>query len=358
MNGKRSEKGGITVVELEGTWSEMGRQYGSLLENEIGDVYDSMLRQRLADHPHIKEEWDLLADNIYAAYPRNIREFFKGMSLETGIDIKTLAYINAVEYCVGVPACSGLAVWGDYTSGGLVFGRNYDYNSTFKKVGKDLVLAVFRPSDGSQPVLTVGYAGEIYAVNGLNGSRIFIELNNATPSGGEFLDLDMLFSTERLMGLLFEADSLEYCDRFFKSVVSNQSYIIGITDGKTAKGWEWDNVGAKPLPLIRDGLMTTTNYYQNPDWTFDTPTDSCCWSGRSRVANMIAMTEKSKGRIDGPEMMRIMETSLEDGGPLMEEETIYQLVYRPEEGILSVRIIGKGGWEDFDTAKLLGETAI
>ena len=336
----------------------MGGQYGALLRDELRDVYESMMKDRLRDHPHLEKDWDLLADNIYMAYPLNIREFFLGMSRESGIDIKTLSYINAVEYCVGLPACSGLAVWGDYASGGLVYGRNYDYNTDFLKIKTDLVLTVFRPSDGSQPVLTVGYAGEIYAVNGLNGSGIFIELNNATPSGGADFDLDRLFSTERLMALLFEADSLDYCDRFFHTVNSNQSYIIGMTDGKTAKSWEWDNIGARPLLPEKDGLMIITNYYQNPDWNFAEPEDENCWEGKTRVCNMRAMADMNKGRIDGEKMCRIMETAVKDGGPLLEGETVYQLVYRPEESILSIKIIGNGDWTDFDTAALLGEPVI
>ena len=121
-----------------------------------------------------------------------------------------------------------MAVWGDYGTGKLVFGRNYDAAS-YKEIGRDVVVTVFHPNDGAAAA-TVGYAGELYCVNGLNDKGLFVEFNNGMPSAGYEIHWELCSSTSSLFNMLFEAGNLDDVDSFFKSTRSSLSATIGVAE--------------------------------------------------------------------------------------------------------------------------------
>ncbi len=63
--------------------------------------------------------------------------------------------------------------WGDYAEDKLIIGRNYDYSEAFALLKDDVFVTVYHPSDGALATATIGYAGEIYAVNDLNEKGVF-----------------------------------------------------------------------------------------------------------------------------------------------------------------------------------------
>lgn len=286
-----------------------------------------------------------MAKKLYDSESYNIHRFFEGM-LEAGpFRMDELQLLNAVEYVCGLGGCSALAVWGHCTQNGqLLFGRNYDYNEKYKKLNQDVAVTVFAPADGSQRVLTVGYAGEIYAVNGLNASGLFTELNNATPSGGAEIDLSRSFATSLLLQLLFEAEDVNGADRFFTTHRCNFSCLIGVSDRFSAHGYEWDREGFHASRLPSPDLMTLTNTYQCPEWAYPVPREENCWHSSARRKNMMRLAEEKTGQMTAEDMKRIMSLPLSEGGPLFEDKTVYQLVYDPQDALLHIRVIGRGGW--------------
>ena len=38
--GSKTKNGKLSVIELSGTWREMGRQYGALMADELRDIYE------------------------------------------------------------------------------------------------------------------------------------------------------------------------------------------------------------------------------------------------------------------------------------------------------------------------------
>lgn len=63
--------------------------------------------------------------------------------------------------------------WGDYAEDKLIIGRNYDYSEAFALLKDDVFVTVYHLSDGALATATIGYAGEIYAVNDLNEKGVF-----------------------------------------------------------------------------------------------------------------------------------------------------------------------------------------
>lgn len=57
--------GDTKVVNLQGTWRQMGRQYGKLLDKELRDVYFDKLQPFMAEHPDKKELLQRMAEACY-----------------------------------------------------------------------------------------------------------------------------------------------------------------------------------------------------------------------------------------------------------------------------------------------------
>ena len=350
--GTKTSMNGINVVDLHGTWHEMGRQYGALLKDELTEVYlfvKTIIQYSVGN----AKKADSIIEVQTAQTPYRISEFMRGAAETSGLTVEQLQAVNAVERIGGLPKCSALFCWDGYAAGPLVIGRNYDYSDAFALLKDDVAVTVYHPADGSLAVATVGYVGEIYAVNGLNEKGIFMELNNGKPSANIKSPDSRITGTTMLFSALFEIDELEDWDLFFSTLNCSSSYIINVADSRLARSYEWCPVGFKPggsdLP---DGLLVSTNYYVNPEWLFALPSDEASWQGLTRRNNLIALSEKAKGGIDAQKMLDIIETSVEDGGA-MDELTVFQMVVVPESRNLWIRVIGGSGWTQIDLSGFL-----
>ena len=350
--GLRADINGITVVSLYGTWREMGRQYGMLMKDRLDEVYffvNTIIEYSVGNAEKARN----IIETQTAQTPYRISEFFEGAAETSGLTVEQLQAVNAVERIGGLPKCSAAFCWGEYTSGPLIIGRNYDYSDAFGLLKDDVVVTVYHPADGSLATATIGYAGEIYAVNAINEQGIFLELNNGKPSANIKSPNSRITGTTALFSELFEADELEDWDLFFNTTNCSSSYIINIADSRRARSYEWCPVGVKQggedLP---DGLLVSTNYYVNSEWLFAVPSDAASWEGLTRRKNLIALCEAEKGKIDEQAMMKIIETPLEAGGA-QNELTVYQIVIIPETKMLWLRVIGGAGWTQIDLAGFL-----
>ena len=326
---------GINVVSLQGSWHDMGQQYGRLVKEHLKSVLDYADERLGGDGERMASALEI-AERMYVQGKEYVREFMRGAAETSGIGLERLKLCNAVEYVEGCFLCSAMAAWDGYTGGPMVFGRNYDAVS-YREIDRDVLVTVYHPDDGLA-MATVGYAGEIYCVNGINGKGIFVELNNGMPSGGWDIHWEMRPATTELFDMLLHAESLDDVDRFFGSTRSFASFIIGVADRNEARSYEWcyDGMqsGADAFP---PGLMLRTNHYVNRQWTYCVPSDSESWNSITRLCNMTAQAEKFKGHIDVPTMKAIMSTSIENGGPC-HGLTRYQIVAVPEDLTLHIHV--------------------
>ena len=88
-----------------------------------------------------------------------------------------------------------------------------------------------------------------------------------------------------------------------------------------------------------DGIMAFSNYYLNPQWSFEIPSDEKSWFGITRRNNLLSLAENSKGKIDAKKMCKIMETPIANGGAMFETETVYQIVYDAQNAELFIKIV-------------------
>lgn len=342
------DEGGLTVVDLHGSWHQMGVQYGGLVKDLLEDELEYIDRRLGEDSLRVAAAAGI-ADSLYANYPVYLKSFFDGAAESSGLSLEQLKMCNAVEYIEGEFLCSAFAAGEGYAKDKLVFGRNYDAAS-YSEIDRDIVLTVFHP-DGGIAAATVGYAGEIYCVNGFNANGIFVELNNGMPSGGWTVHWDVCPSTTTLFEMLFSVRNLDDVDDFFHSTRSFASFIIGVADKDEARSYEWCYDGVRRGDENYDkGLMVSTNHYVNDGWEFPVPGDAGSWNSSTRRCNLLDMACRYKGTIDAERMKEIMSTSIEDGGPA-HYLTRYQIVAVPEDMALSVFVPCVGEWVEIDLNK-------
>lgn len=356
---------GIAVVELSGSWQEMGAQYGRLAKPYLEDVLEFLGRKlavsdetyegdrssgysatpaaEAARQTEAERACDI-AEKLFSHYPDHLKDFFEAAAESSGISLDRLKLCNAVEYIEGC-FCSAMAVNGEYSSdGGLVFGRNYDAAS-YADIDKDVLVTVYHPDDGLAAA-TIGYAGEIYCVNGLNEKGIFIELNNGMPSAGSDIHWEMRPATSELFELLFKAEDIDDVNNFFETTSSFSSFIIGVSDGHEARLYEWCYDGVKRSDgQTPDGLTVGTNHYVNPEWEFPVPSDAESWDSQTRRANILTLAEEYKGKIDVERMKVIMSTPMEEGGP-RHPWTRYQMVVEPAGLNMHLKLSCNDSWTE------------
>ena len=346
--------GPVSVVDLHGTWYEMGRQFGDLMKDELHDIYD-FLQTIIAANQGNSDKTDSIVEQQKSQTPYRICEFMKGAAETSGLTYDQIHMINAVERIGGLPHCSVAMAWGDYTDGSLVIGRNYDYADYFSQIADDVAITVYHPADGALATATIGYVGEIYAVNAINEAGIFLELNNGKPSANIKSPNYRFSGTTMLFDIMFDADDLNDIDLFFNTTNSSSSSIINVADSQKGVSYEWCPIDVKHGESENpEGLLVSTNYFLNPEWDFPVPSDADSWNAISRRENLLKLLDSKKGSVDVSVMQDIIATLFEDGGAML-DLTVYQLVVVPETFELWIRVIDAedDAWFSVDLLSLL-----
>lgn len=356
-NSSKIRRGVINIINLRGTWHEMGRGYGALMAGELMDMYERGITKKLVGEFGLEiESMKERSRKLFANYPFKFKEVLRGMAETSDMTLDQLLLVNALELIAGeadFPHCTGIAVWGDYASGSLVYGRNYDYFPWFRDFSDDLVIAVYHPADGSLSTATIGWAGGIYVVNGMNEKGIFLELNNGMPSGGALWYDSRVPAVTELFQFLLDSETLDGIESCFQTTKANFASIIGVADGQTARCYEWPVFEVKRREShSRPGLIVLSNHFTEFSWGLPRPDDKTHWMTRTRRQNLLTLAKHLKGTIDNKTMMKMMDTRIEDLGATT-DMTLYQMVVVPERFELWLKISGAQEWTEIDMRVLL-----
>ncbi len=336
----------VPVVVVEGTWFEMGKQYGTLLKKEMKAFSATMEIGLLAMIGQEKfGRFVDLAEAQLRLYPKRFQEIHRGMSEGSGLSLRKIAVLEhyiAADIAVGSGLfCSSVSVWGDFTTDGtLIMGRNFDFPNIYLQGSPYFCVAVFRPTDGSVPCATLGYVGEIGSVNMFNGQGLVAEVNVAVnlPQNDSAICLDRITAPITLTALGFDCDGLTQSDAALRTYRFNFPLLCTVADSAEARTYE---IGTRDMLFRKPdepGLNTVTNWASDPDWdgvkenTYD-----------QRRTNLQSLARRHKGGIDAGKMKEIMETKTDDGGAtiLFEDRnfifTVHQFVYTPAKRELSIR---------------------
>jgi hypothetical protein len=354
--GKLYKAGSLNVIELHGSYREMGRQYGALMKKELNEIYNQMN----GDFGKIEGiTYDSMLKKgrmLFEYYPQKYKEIVFGISETSGLGLDKQLIVNAKEYYIPVAPlahqCSGVAAWGNYTSGRpLVFGRNYDFGPALAEY---VTVAVYNPEDGSLPTASITYAGSIYVTSGLNKKGLFLELNNGGVSETAQYT-NRVPALVSLFAFLESAADLKQLNAEFHSTLPDYAYVINVADPEKAYSYEWATFDVRRRSPDEDGLLVATNHFVDPSWGLAEPEMGAFDPANTseRRTNLLALAEKYKGNFSSQTMMEVMSLPLEKGGSFRApHDTSYQIVAVPQDLKVWVRIPEVSDWTEVDLKPL------
>lgn len=365
--------GKIKVVELNGTYRQMGRQYGKLLAPEIRGMYAEVVRQFTLNNiasaeGHLGE----FSKRLFKLYPKRLRDIGEGMSETSGLGIDEIAVLNeSFDFLISPgPAaaapkgdrnhCSNMAVWGDYTGGGpLVMGRNFDFPAFYKNFNPYIVVVVFNPTDGSHSVAVIAHAGQIGVVQAFNDAGLVLENND----GSSYDDRQRYFGERtpfliRDLELAFDYSTFEGLDAALKGARFHYPMVFNVAFPDRASSYEMTTFDVKRRDG-EQGLLIGVNHFVHPEWASRQPgKGGVAGNSVTRYRNLAALAAKYKGNIDAHRMMAILDIPLTGGGATPPDKSIYQFVAIPASLRLWVKAPGYVQWTEIDLKTLFRKTGV
>lgn len=360
-SGRKFRFGDIPVVELRGSWFQMGRQYGALLREELTKV----LRFAEKNPDGFGRIGQLSAQGISGR--KRYDDLYRGIAESSGLSMEQLRIICSVEIIYldrmtgdlrktfDGSRCSSLAVWGDSAPDGKVrFARNYDWLPDFEELLDTLVLAVFHPADGANAVAMFNWAGCLYLTTGMNERGLFLELNSGAFADAG-VDPNRIHNTWQLWEFLLDSDDFTALEKSFYSGRSAASYLIGAADPVRAEMFECPLEAPCVEAPHEDGLLAAANHFISPNWV-NTPLAESCGTASSlnRRANLLKCAHEyldNGQRIGLPEMTAIMDKSIAEGGAKV-AGTLFQVIAEPAEQTLHIKL-KNGSWTAIPLTNIL-----
>ncbi|MEA5037477.1 hypothetical protein SDC9_23807 [bioreactor metagenome] len=351
--GDRYLAGNYTVILLEGSYREMGRQYGGLMKTELLAEY-AMLTSALESRGYSIECLRSYAAPGTQYQPERMKEINRGMAETTGLTEEDIAilYYGPALYLSMPAGCSYLAVWGDYTTdGSVVISRNWDLPDFVEPFNPYYVLAVYRPTDGSNGVATFGPAGSRPETL-MNSAGLFIaDDNSGLDPVGQDDRPDLISEFFRLM--------LDYSDLagLRTGVLTTRPNIAWIVDIAGPEGaYVLEAELAETKVRTGDGVVAAANHFADPSWDLRTPPAE---NSISRYTNLLSQAAAAKGTIDAAKMMQIRDVLLTDGGATYRHSILeghlyssnHQVVFVPANQTLWMKVIDLD-WQKVELAPL------
>jgi hypothetical protein len=337
----------LLIVQLSGSYLDMGRQEGYLLRNMIQEYYNESVENYFIHKKNLSyERMASESMKVYNLYPKRFRDIILGISETSGLPLEKIAILSRVPYIA--PNCSAVFAWGNYSKdGSTIAGRNLDFYSDTDDFMNYTIVCVYNPTDGSHSVATVCSAAELEIHTGMNDQGLFLEANDGSSSGGGLYFPDRL---TYIGSFLFDCSNLKQLDAAVFSSKINWATILNAADENEARSYEWATFDLKRAAPERNGFTASTNHFVNPEWELALPQGDPNHTFLRRE-NLLILGEKYKGEFDANIMMKVLDTSIEDGGA-SGPFTRLQVVAVPSEKEMWVKIPRYQNWTRVDLKSL------
>lgn len=354
----KSPSGSFYIAQLQGSFKQMGRQYGLMLSQQILDFYDEAVTDLMINEEGISYE-DLVdyGRENYDAFPQIFKDYFDGMAETCGLSMDQTKIMSGIMFLIYSTGCSSLSAWGDYTTDGKVItGRNLDlFAGNLRRFSKYYHIVVWNPTGFPASVANIDFMGGVFYQTAINDKGIFLELQN-----GQATDTTSVNNRENsnniLLESLFRNTSALEVDRWFNTTMPECGLIMNASFPDYATIYEWATY--RVVARQGQGILSASNDFIDPSWrnypvifydpTNEAPLGYTC----TRRNNLLARGEQFKGQITPQKMMEIFDTTLPSGGATFPEEgdirTIYSVVVKPTELKIWLKVREYSGWEEID----------
>lgn len=354
----KSPTGAFYIAQLEGTFKQMGRQYGLMLSEQILEFYQEAVVELAMNEAAFSYD-DLLeyGHENYTAFPQIFRDYFDGMAETSGLTIEQSKIMSGVMYLIYMTGCSSLSTWGDYTTDGkTITGRNLDlFAGNLRRFSKYYHIVVWNPTGFPASVANIDFMGGIFFQTAINDQGVFLELQNGQAtdtSNAEFREN----TNNILLESLFRNTSSEEVDRWFNTTLPECGLIMNASFPDHAVIYEW---ATYRLATRRGpGVLSASNDFIDPSWIdypiifYDSTNEAPLGYTCKRRNNLLDRAEEFKGQITPEKMMEIFDMTLPSAGATFPEQgdirTIYSVVVKPDELKMWLNVREYSGWEEID----------
>ncbi|MEI7983358.1 MAG: hypothetical protein WCI71_17035 [Bacteroidota bacterium] len=206
---------GVNILTLKGSYFEMGKQYGTLMKDDLhkwAKYYDSTWK---SDNPHVYNFITKLVfeqGNKLFLSPK-IKDFLEGEVAASGLsksDVYLLDMCLSFDYMFSskIPlksraGCTFVGAYGAATEGHTIVGRNLDLQRPLAVRDYNCVITIMHPTNGDHSVATFGFVGfpQGYALLNLD-NMVFTEYNTGNSADSW---TDPLLESKTMMDLAFDA---------------------------------------------------------------------------------------------------------------------------------------------------------
>lgn len=347
--GKLFIKDKTHILELHGSFKQMGLQYGNLQKDRINDFYDDIVKV-YSEMGLIKDFDKFIMSSVTRidSYSDDMKEFISGISEGSGIEYHKIAAINSLMELIETGCSCIIAKEGFSKSGKTIMGRNFDYPSFFSKFNKYLDVVILNPENAKNSIMMPTYTGQISAPQIFNSSGLALEVNNGIINDRPKGYNDPVTFLEPLL----KNTDLKSLKKDLKKMKAKSPIIFNVMDNNNSKTFEYTQDKVKTTSGAIKGLLVSTNNFINSAWSkaiavlkFDTTLSA------QRRANLINLAVGSKKNIDANKMMEILDTPLEKGGATFPHATIYQFVYEPDQQKLFIKSSGYQNWNEISLSR-------
>ena len=356
--GIRYRAGAYDVIVLNGSYREMGRQYGALMKDELQSVH-AIIESFSSERGYSAEQIREIGSKGCEYQPERMKSIYEGMAETSGIaeeDVEVL-YYGPVLF-VALPnltraSCSFLAAWGNYTPDGtLVVSRNWDLPDVFLIFNPYYVLVIYNPTDGSNGVATFGPVGSRPETL-MNSAGLLVADDNSGQSGGGLVLDNRPDIISQFFRLMLDYSTLEQLDAGIMSTRPDSSWIVNVAGPDKAYSYEMNLYETKR----REGpdQIAAANHFLDPTWHIEISDEDSF----RRYNNLLNLSEENKGSIDASRMMKIRDVLIEDGGATflhytmggMNFSTNHQVVFVPQTRILWMKT-AEQPWQEVNLSSL------
>ncbi len=362
----KSASGSFYIVSLNGTFYDMGRQYWSLLKQQLKDFYKESVTDFLIWEKKIKYEDLVINSKInYNEFPKNFKDYLDWIADTSGLD-KNQVYIMSSGLVNTVYAdlwCSSLSAWWDYTTDwNTITWRNLDLPwDTLRKFGKYFHIVIWNPVNYPSSVASIDLMWGLFYQTAFNNKGIFLELQNW--ENADTSSFTWRINTNNiLLESLFRNTTSKETDNWFNTILPEVGLIMNWSFKDHATIYEWSTFRA--VPRNATGLISASNDFIDESWkdfkiNFFDKSNEWAWYTVTRRTNLLNLGESNKGNITPQKMMEIFDTTIPSWWATFPEnwqiKTIYSVVAQPGELKMWLKVRWYSTWEEIDLKKYFNE---
>ncbi|MGR5174995.1 C45 family autoproteolytic acyltransferase/hydrolase [Vibrio parahaemolyticus] len=323
-NGTMFESGEdmLYVLQLNGSWYEMGKQYGNLSKTHMQAMYDRVV-QPIFDQGLIlrKKAYELFGTRIFDTLSLRRKQYYQGVADGLGWTVEKVLVLDQsgpmgiyIGQLHSFSGCSSLVTWGRNTvDGHTILGRNMDWCEAF--LDFPIYVTVYNPTDGSNSLVNVSWPGWQWMMTGFNDKGVYTDHHDGTAMGGNVISTEKPSFLNTVFDYMADSNSASALSAHFQAARTDIASIWMLADkhGYTCAYENTMQENRKRLANYQSDSLVTVNTFLNPDWGLglrETPSFSL-----KRYDNLSALHAKRAGSINVSTMRDIFDVPLfdEDG---------------------------------------------